>query len=135
MRTFLLLSLSSLALLVGFGCDRKVPETANQCITGIIVDDKCGVYALQVKENNTGYANDWEGRDSTGQLVRYANVVGLLNLPANYRKPGTKIHVRVRQATAKEQEVPCYLDYPGPPSPMVYVLTASDKECIPLDGD
>jgi hypothetical protein len=127
MKTIMLIGLS--IAFFAFSCERdRVPN--EQCVSGKIVGQKCDVYALQLDQNILG-ATDWSKKNlTTGELEgTYSNVIGLINLPQEYRQDGNILFVTLRVPTKGESNVPCYADMPNPPSPYYVVLSVSKTKC------
>lgn len=110
-------------------CDEHEHAIINtECISGKIVGQKCDVYALQLDEKELG-ATDWTKKNLvSGEIERtFSNVIGLIELPEEFRFEGKTIFVIVEEY--KNESVPCYLDLPGPPSPYYTVISASESPC------
>ena len=102
----------------------KGSEQGN-CIQGEIVGQKCGAYALQLDTDTLG-AREWQRRTEDG-IKAYPNVIGLLGLPEEFQVEGKKVFLTLREPTKEESGFPCTFDWPGPPAPLYYVVTASEK--------
>ncbi|MCE2733869.1 MAG: hypothetical protein LW821_10930 [Flammeovirgaceae bacterium] len=112
-----------------FSCENDV--TSNQhCISGKIVGQKCDVYALQLDQKILG-ATEWTKKDLvTGEIeATYPNVIGLINLPDEFRADDKIVFVTFREPTTDERNISCYTDMPPPPSPYYIVLSASETKC------
>jgi len=123
--TYLILSIG----LFAFSC--KEETSSNEpCITGKIVGQKCDVFALQLDQKLLG-ATDWTKKDLlTGDIIAtYPNVIGLINLPAEFRLDNKIIFVTLREPTVAESQISCYLDMPNPPAPYYVVLSANETKC------
>jgi hypothetical protein len=121
MKTFAIL-IGCLLLCVGCEDDQS---SGRDCIQGTIVGQKCGVFALQVSEWVMG-AREWLG---DGAAESFSNVIGLVDLPPEYRVEGKILFVSLREPTNEESTVPCYHDLPGPPEPLYVVLHVSESSC------
>ncbi len=108
-------------------------EDSIECVSGVIVGQKCEDYALKVDKKGQLGAKDWEKRtDKPGggsDYTTYSNVIGLLELPEAYRREGLKVFVKLRKPTKEESIVPCYTDMPNPPDPVYIVLIADSTSC------
>ena len=129
-------TLSCLTLSIGlfaFSCKDEIPPN-EQCISGKIVGQKCDVFALQLDQKLMG-AIDWTKKDlTTGDIIAtHPNVIGLINLPAEFRLDNKIIFVTLRKPTTEESNTPCYADLPGPPEPFYVVLSANDTKCPETD--
>ena len=129
-------TLSCLILSIGlfaFSCKDETPPN-EQCISGKIVGQKCDVFALQLDQKLLG-AIDWTKKDlTTGDIIAtHPNVIGLINLPAEFRLDNKIIFVTLRKPTTEESNTPCYADLPGPPEPFYVVLSANDTKCPETD--
>lgn len=127
MKIIALLSLSF--FIFAFSCENDV--TSNQkCVSGKIVGQKCDIYALQLNQNILG-ATEWSKKNLvTGEIeATYSNVIGLLNLPEEYRENDLTIFVTLREPTTEEKKISCYADMPPPPSPFYMVIYASKTKC------
>ena len=115
--------------LFAFSCTEEVSSN-EPCITGKIVGQKCDVFALQLDRKLLG-ATDWEKQDPmTSEIVAtYPNVIGLIDLPQEFRVEGKVLFVTLREPTAKERQISCYANMPGPPAPYYVVLAASETKC------
>ena len=129
-------TLSYLILSIGlFAFSCKEEASSNEpCVTGKIVGQKCDVFALQLDQKLLG-ATDWTKKDlTTGDIIAtYPNVIGLINLPAEFRFINKIIFVTLRKPTTEESNTPCYADLPGPPEPFYVVLSANDTKCPETD--
>ena len=139
MKTPILLLLSFISLLLLSGCRSNDPGATDslECVSGVIVGDKCGVFALKLDKRHTLPGKTWpKPVDKEGQRVLQDidNVIGLSNLPVNLQKDGIRVFVRLRKATDEERVIPCYTDMPPPPAPVYIVLAADDSGC-PGDPD
>lgn len=126
--------LAILALCIGlfaFSCEDKVPK--NTCISGKIVGQKCDVFALQLDEEILG-ATEWQKWEPSGKVTeKFSNVIGLINLPEEFRIEGRILFVSLRKPTKEESNIPCYLDLPGPPAPFYVVINANETNCSETD--
>lgn len=108
-------------------------EDSLECVSGVIVGQKCEDYALRVDQKGQLGAKDWVKRtDKPGggsDYATYDNVIGLLELPEAYRREGLKVFVKLRKPTEEENIVPCYTDMPNPPDPVYIVLVADSTSC------
>lgn len=120
--------------IVTVGCRDKT-EVGLDCVSGVIVGQKCNDYALKLDKKGVLGATDWQKKVVNGngetEYMDYENVIGLLNLPEAYRQEGVRLFVKLRNPTEEESIVPCYLDMPNPPKP-VYVVVAVDRVKCPL---
>ncbi len=136
MKKLVLLALS-LGLLA-FGCKdpvNKAPVTeaplGKDCIKGRIVGQKCGDYAFQIIDSNQTFIHpaDWEKATLTG-VTLYHNIIGLINLPVEFRVEDKVLFLTVLEPTEAENKYPpCYLDLPVPPGPLYVVTYASEIKC------
>ncbi|MBX2916695.1 MAG: hypothetical protein KF856_15605 [Cyclobacteriaceae bacterium] len=116
-------------LTLGFGCGSDgAPD--HPCISGKIVGQKCGIYALQLNEAKLN-ATQWSKKNLiTGEIEGvYSNVIGLINLPEENRVEGQIVFVELREPTNEEKTISCYADMPSIPSPLYIVLFASNSKC------
>jgi hypothetical protein len=108
-------------------------EDSIECVSGVIVGQKCKNYALRVDKKGQLGAKDWVKRtDKPGggsDYTTYDNVIGLVELPDAYRREGLKVFVKLRKPTEEESIVPCYTDMPNPPDPVYIVLVADSTSC------
>lgn len=127
-----ILFLCGIFLVTGFSCSDKTP-LSDQCISGKIVGQKCNVFALQLDQKVLG-ATDWQKRTPNGDIISYDNVIGLINLPDEFRLENKRLFVTLRKLTIEEENnIPCYHDWPGPPRPSYDVLSANDTKCPETD--
>ncbi|MEC7754026.1 MAG: hypothetical protein VYB44_08350 [Bacteroidota bacterium] len=121
-------SLILMQIFLFLGCGSEDPS--DQCIYGRIVGQKCEVYALQLDSNSLGSTQWKKMNQTTGEIeATYENVIGLLDLPENFKEEGKLIYVTLRAPSGEEGNVPCYADMPGPPSPLFVVVSASESVC------
>jgi hypothetical protein len=115
--------------LFSYGCKEDVSKD-KQCITGKIVGQKCEIFALQLGQETMG-ASDWIKKDpKTGDIIAtYKNVIGLINLPIEFRVDDKVIFVTLREPIPAENQISCYADMPNPPAPHYIVLSASETKC------
>lgn len=126
------ISITVIALtLLAFRCDDQ-RGSRGLCITGKIVGQKCGVYALQLDSDTLG-ARDWERRMPEGENKTYPRVVGLLGLPEEFTAEGQRIYVTLRKPTQEEASFFCTFDWPGPPEPHYFVVSATASPCVDSD--
>lgn len=112
----------------------KVPQ--NGCVSGKIVGQKCDVFALQLDQEILG-ATEWEEYEPSGNSVgrTLSNVIGLINLPEEFRIEGKILFVSLRKPTTEENNISCYLDLPGPPRPFYVVINANETKCNDSDNN
>ena len=120
----------SLFLMTSCTSTEPNPEGSSQLFTGTIIGEKCTVYAIQLDQKGALGAQTWQKKvwnALTNETDRtdFDNVVGLIGLPQEYAKEGTRIKVEIRKASQQEASVNCYLDLPNPPEPRYIVLNAS----------
>ncbi len=108
-------------------------EDSIECVSGLIVGQKCKDYALRVDQKGQLGAKDWVKRtekpDGEVDYTTYSNVIGLLELPEAYRREGLRLFVKLRKPTKEESIVPCYTAMPNPPDPVYIVLVADSTSC------
>jgi hypothetical protein len=115
--------------LFAFSCERDGVSN-EKCVSGKIVGQKCDVYALQLDQKILG-STEWSKKNlTTGEIeATYSNVIGLINLPQEYRQDGNILFVTLREPTEEESNVPCYADMPNPPSPYYVIISVSETKC------
>ncbi len=128
-----------IGLLLVSGCTGNDPGATDslECVSGLIVGNKCGVYALKLDKRHTIPSRTWpKPVNEDGQKVYQDidNVIGLSNLPEDLQQDGIRVFVRLRKATEEESVIPCYTDMPPPPAPVYIVLAANNSKC-PGDPD
>jgi len=114
------------------GCVNEDPAESLDCVTGIVVGEKCNVYALQLDKSHKIPSETWQKAIDNNGDMKYQpvdQVVGLLELPAAYQREGMKLFVSLRKATAQESHVPCYTNLPEPPSPRYVVVAVDSLKC------
>ena len=128
MKKLTLLSLS--IFMLAFSCEND-GTPSSQCISGKIVGQKCDIYALQLAEKILN-ATEWSKKNLiTGEIeATYPNVIGLLNLPEEYKVDGQTVFITLREPTKEEKQISCYADMPPPPSPLYFVISANKLECV-----
>lgn len=128
-------TLSYLILSIGlfaFSCKEEVSSNES-CITGKIVGQKCDVFALQLDQTVLG-ATEWQKWEPTGNGTQsFTNVIGLINLPKEFKIEGKILFVSLRKPTTEESNIPCYADLPNPPEPFYVVLSANVTKCPDTD--
>lgn len=137
--------LSSFFLFLFLGCNNTIHvDSQTDCVSGTIVGEKCNVFALQLDRKNILDTQEWEkktfinngGEINERVISKYENVIGLFDLPDEYKKEGMQLYVRVRRASQEEDDsrLACYLDMPNPPAPRYFVLAVDSLQCPkPLD--
>lgn len=107
--------------------------SSQQCISGKIVGQKCDIFALQLDQTVLG-ATEWQKWEPTGNVTQsFTNVIGLINLPEEFKIEGKILFVSLRKPTTEESNIPCYTDLPGPPEPFYVVLSANNVKCPETD--
>lgn len=112
-------------------CDDDVYfHDSEDCISGIIVGEKCGVIAFRPDKKDALSAQMWEKEVSGKQnSIKIENVIGIIGLTIEY-KENQQIFLKLRKATEEEQlSLACYQDLPGPPRPMYVVIDQSLYNC------
>jgi hypothetical protein len=128
-----LISLKYVAMATLFiGCTSDDPVESLDCVTGVLVGQKCNVFSLQLTQGQTIPSETWQKGVNKNGNIEYEpvdNVIGLLKLPDAYQKEGLKLFLSLRRATAEENDVPCYTDLPNPASPRYVVLAVDSLKC------
>lgn len=109
--------------------DNSIHAT-EECISGIIVGEKCGVLGFKPEKEGALGARVWEKKgNDQGDLVRIENVIGIIGFPVEY-KENERFFLKLRKATEEEQHsIACYQDMPGPPQPMYVVIHQNSSSC------
>lgn len=132
--SYLTLGQCCMIVMLTIACRDKM-EVGLDCVSGVIVGQKCSDYALKLDKKGALGAADWQKKinkaNGETEYISYENVIGLLNLPEEYRQEGLRLFVKLRSPTEEESVVPCYLDMPNPPKP-VYVVVAVDSVRCPV---
>ena len=112
-------------------CDRDIPiHDTEECISGVIVGEKCGVLGFKPDKKGALGARVWEKKINDQQdLIRIENVIGVIGLPIEY-KENERFFLKLRKATEEEQlSIACYLDLPGPPTLIYIVINQNSFNC------
>lgn len=110
--------------------DNIIVRDTEECISGIMVGEKCGVIGFKPDKKKALGAQVWE-KETIGQQenIRIDNVIGIIGLPAGF-KENERIFLKLRKATEEEQlSLDCYLSLPGPPKPMYVVINQNSLNC------
>ncbi|ODS84824.1 MAG: hypothetical protein ABS46_02495 [Cytophagaceae bacterium SCN 52-12] len=121
-----------IGLLLVSGCSDPGATDSLECVSGLIVGNKCGVYALKLDKRHNIPDKTWQkplNKDGKKVYEDIDNVIGLSNLPEDLQRDGIRVFVRLRKATEEESVIPCYTDMPPPPAPVYMVLAADDAKC------
>lgn len=121
--------MSILLLLPACGNDVSTLAT-EECVSGIIVGEKCGVVAFKPVIKGALGAQLWEKETIDQQhLIRIENVIGIIGL-TNEFKENDQAYLKLRKATEEEElSLACYQDLPGPPKPMYVVIKYNSSSC------
>lgn len=123
-----------IGLLLISGCSGNGPGAKGslECVSGLIVGNKCGAFALKLDKRHTIPSGTWQKpvyKDGQKVYQDIDNIIGLSNLPEDLQQDGIRVFVRLRKATEEESVIPCYTDMPPPPAPVYIVLAADNLEC------
>lgn len=109
---------------------RDKKEVGLDCVSGVIVGQKCNAYAFKLDKKGALGATDWQKKiNGQTEYEDYKNVIGLLDLPEAYRQEGLRLFVKLRNPTEEESVLPCYADMPNPPKPVYVVLAVDNVKC------
>lgn len=126
-------------LLLLFSCEENPIEITLECVTGVVVGEKCGVVALQLDSQYNLGKTSWQKDTLTmagdeDSLVTKTNVIGLLDLPEAFARENRRIYLLIRMPKNDEnRNMTCYDTAPFAPAPR-YMVAKADSVSCPKDS-